>query len=312
VFKKKATGRYKARLVARGFSQVYGQDYFETYAPVARLASIRTLLALAAKYQLEIQQIDVKTAFLYGDLDKEIYIKLPKGYDDDNTLVYKLVKSIYGLKQAPKVWYKVINAFFKRQGFAKSTYDLAVYIQRDPPGSEGAGLPPLIVVIYVNDLVIIRPKIAQIKQLKKALKQTFDITDLREVKNLLRMQIKRLNDRSLFLYQTRYVTDLIQRFRINEARPVNVPITAKVVPNDTSFDQKKYQRITGSVIWPSLGCRFNIAYVAGYLRRFNSAPTTAHHSAQIRVLRYLNKAQSYNIHYRSNSSKGLVAFVDAN
>jgi hypothetical protein len=82
---------------------VYRQDYFETYALVARLASIRTLLALAAKYQLEIQQINIKTAFLYKDLNKEIYIELPKGYNDNNTLVYKLVKSIYGLKQAPKI-----------------------------------------------------------------------------------------------------------------------------------------------------------------------------------------------------------------
>jgi hypothetical protein len=110
------------------------------------------------------------------------------------------VKSIYGLKQASRIWYKVINAFFEKQGFAKLTCDLAVYIRRDPPGSGGAGLPPLIVVIYVNDLVIIRLKMAQIKQLKEALKQTFDITDLGEVKNLLGMQIKRLNDRLLFLY----------------------------------------------------------------------------------------------------------------
>jgi hypothetical protein len=110
------------------------------------------------------------------------------------------VKSIYGLKQALRVWYKVINAFFKRQGFAKLTCDLAIYIRRDLPGLEGAGLLPLIVVIYINDLVIIGPKIAQIKQLKKALKQTFNITDLEEVKNLLGMQIKQLNNRLLFLY----------------------------------------------------------------------------------------------------------------
>jgi hypothetical protein len=115
-------------------------------------------------------------------------------------LVCKLIKSTYGLKQAPRVWYKVIDAFFERQGFAKSTYDPAVYIQRDSPGLGGASLPPLIVVIYVNDLVIIRPKIAQIEQLKEALKQTFDITDLGKVKNLLGIQIKQLNNRSLFLH----------------------------------------------------------------------------------------------------------------
>jgi hypothetical protein len=169
---------------------VYGQDYFKTYAPVACLASIRTLLALAAKYQLEIQQIDVKTAFLYGDLDEEIYMELLEGYNNNDTLVCKLVKSIYGLKQALKVWYKVIDVFFERQGFAKSTCDLAVYIRKDLPGLGGAGLPPLIVVIYVDDLVIIRPKMAQIEQLKKALKQTFNITDLGEVKNLLGIQIE--------------------------------------------------------------------------------------------------------------------------
>ena len=254
--------------------------------------------------------MDVKTAFLYGDLDKEIYMELPEGYNDD-TLVCKLVKSIYGLKQAPRVWYKVIDAFFEKQGFTKSTCDPAVYIQGNPPDSEGAGLAPLIVAIYVDDLVIIGPKMAQIKRLKEALKQTFDMTDLGEVKNLLGMQIERLDDRSLFLHQTRYVTDVVQRFRMEEARPVDVPMTAKIVPSDIAFDQKEYQRITGSVMWPSLACRFDIAYVAGYLGRFNSAPTTAHHSAQMRVLRYFNKAQSYGIHYRSNNSEGLVAFVDA-
>jgi hypothetical protein len=93
----------------------------------------------------------------------------------------------------------------------------------------------------MNDLVIIRPKIAQIEQLKKALKQTFDITDLGEVKNLLGIQIKRLNNRSLFLHQSRYITDVIQRFRINEAKPVNVPIAAKIVSSDITFDQKEYQ-----------------------------------------------------------------------
>jgi hypothetical protein len=93
------------------------------------------------------------------------------------------------------------------------------------------------------------------------------------------MQIKRLNNRSLFLHQTQYVTDLIQRFGMNKARPVDVLIAAKVVLSDIAFNQKEYQRITGSVMWPSLGCRFDIAYVAGYLRRFNSAPITAHYSA---------------------------------
>jgi 3-isopropylmalate dehydratase small subunit len=103
VFKKKAIGCYKARLIAHSFSQVYKQDYFKTYVLIACLTSIQTLLALAAKYQLKIQQINIKTAFLYKDLNKKIYIKLLKGYDDNDILVCKLVKSIYSLKQASKV-----------------------------------------------------------------------------------------------------------------------------------------------------------------------------------------------------------------
>ena len=177
------------------------------------MVSIRTLLALAAKYQLETQQMDIKTAFLYRDLEEKIYIELPKGYNDD-ILICKLVKSIYGLKQALRVWYKVIDVFFKKQGFTKSTYDLAVYIRRDLPDSGDAGLAPLIVTIYIDDLVIIRPKMTQIKRLKKALKQTFDMTDLEEVKNFLGMQIKRLDNKSLFLHQTRYIADTVRRFRI--------------------------------------------------------------------------------------------------
>jgi hypothetical protein len=112
VFKVKSSGRYKARLVARGYTQVYGQDYFETYAPVARLTSIRTLLAVAARYKLHVHQIDVKTAFLYRDLDEEIYIEQPPGYIVNQELVYRLKKSLYRLKQAPRVWYKVIDEFW--------------------------------------------------------------------------------------------------------------------------------------------------------------------------------------------------------
>jgi hypothetical protein len=105
VFKKKSDGRYKARLVAQGFTQVYGQDYLETYAPVARLSSIRTVLAIAVGWKLYNQQIDVKTAFLYGSLDEEIYMTNPPGYERTDSKVLRLRKSIYSLKQSPRVWY---------------------------------------------------------------------------------------------------------------------------------------------------------------------------------------------------------------
>jgi len=138
--------------------------------------------------------MDVKTAFLYSDLDEEIYMDQPDGYIDNQELVCRLRKSLYGLKQAPRVWYKVMDAFFRRQGFEKSTCDPAVYIKKD-----GDTLL-LVVVVYVDDLLITGANMAEIDQLKEALKQSFDMSDLGQVKNILGMQIKHLEDRSLFLH----------------------------------------------------------------------------------------------------------------
>jgi hypothetical protein len=137
------------------------------------------------------------------------------------------------------------------------------------------------------------------------------MSDIREVKNLLGMQIERLKDRSLFLHQSRYISDTIAKFSMADYKPVNTPMAARIIPSDSSFDQKEYQRITGSEMWPSLGCRFDITYATGYLGRFNSAPTSAHHSAQMRVLRYLQGTRNLGILYNSNSSEGLVGFIDA-
>ena len=138
--------------------------------------------------------MDVKTTFLYSNLNKEIYMDQPDRYINNQELVCRLRKSLYGLKQAPCVWYKVIDAFFKLQGFEKSTCDLAVYIKKD-----GDTLL-LVVAVYVDDLLIVGANMAKIDQLKEALKQRFDMSDLGQVKNLLGMQIKHLEDRSLFLH----------------------------------------------------------------------------------------------------------------
>jgi len=248
VFKVKSSGRHKARLVARGFSQVYGQDYFETYALVTQLTSIRVLLAVAARHRLHVHQMDVKTAFLYGDLDEEIYMDQPDGYIDDQELVCCLRKSLYGLKQAPCVWYKVMDVFFKRQGFEKSTCDLAVYIKKN------GNTLLLVVAVYVDDLLIAGANMAEIDQLKEVLKQSFDMSDLGQVKNLLGMQIEHLEDGSLFLHQSRYIEDMLKKFGMHESKAVDTPMVARIVPSDLAFDQKEYQRITRSEMWPSLGC----------------------------------------------------------
>jgi len=153
----------KARLVARGFSQIYGVDYLDTYAPVVKLASIRILLAIAAIYGLEIHQMDVVTAFLAGDLEEEIYMEQPEGFEvGGNDFVCKLRKSLYGLKQAPRVWNQRIRLFLKSIGFDQTYSDPCVYINKETD---------IIIAMWVDDLIIFGKDMASINNLKAQLNE---------------------------------------------------------------------------------------------------------------------------------------------
>lgn len=306
LFKIKDDGRFKARLVARGFTQTYGLDYFETYAPVARFASIRLLFALAARFGLRIQQMDVDTAFLYGNLDEEIFMEQPPGFVEEG-LVCRLRRSLYGLKQAPRVWYQVIDEFFRSIGLERSAADPAVYIE----GSRAEGEFPLIVAIYVDDLIIVHKDLKKIDKVKEALNSRFNMKDLGEVKNLLGMEVHHLKDGSIFINQPRYIDRLLKRFGMENCKAIDTPMAPRIVSSDEEFDVEVYQRITGGLMWPSLGTRPDIAFAVGYLARWNSKPTTAHNVAQRRVLRYLKGTKHHGILFKAHSKSKLEAFSDA-
>ncbi|MGD0511293.1 MAG: reverse transcriptase domain-containing protein, partial [Candidatus Micrarchaeaceae archaeon] len=307
IFKVKEDGRYKARMVARGFTQTFGVDYFETYAPVARFASIRMILALAAKFGLSIQQMDVDTAFLYGALEEDIYMEQPDGFIDDPELVCKLQKSLYDLKQAPCVWYQVMDGFFKSLGLERSRADPAVYIEQDPL----RGQLPLIVAIYVDDLIIVHKDMAKINKIKEALNAKFNMKDLGEVKNLLGIEVHRLPDGSVFINQPRYVEKLLKRYGMENCKPADTPMALKITPSDDEYDMGIYQSLTGGLMWPSLCTRPDIAFAVGYLARWNSKPTRAHHVAQKRVLRYLKGTIGHGILFKANTDQKLEGFSDA-
>lgn len=203
--------RYKARLVIKGYSQVKGVDFQETYSPVVRYATVRYLLALAAKLDLIVHQMDAVTAFLQGDLDtEEIFMEQPEGFRDDRapTKVCKLQKAVYGLKQASRVWNRKLDANLKRMGFKRSKYDTCVYHQV----VEGN---LIIVAIYVDDFLIISKDEQLVTRIKQQLCVDFKMKDLGPVKQVLGLRVTR-SDGAVMIDQEQYIDELLAKFHLSD------------------------------------------------------------------------------------------------
>nr|ABA95860.1 retrotransposon protein, putative, Ty1-copia subclass [Oryza sativa Japonica Group] len=191
VFKKKlrldgTIEKYKARLVAKGYTQKEGDDFFDTYSPVARLTTIRVLLVLAASYGLLVHQMGVKTAFLNGELEEEIYMDQPDGYvlEGQEGMVCKLLKSLYGLKQAPKQWHEKFDTTLTSAGFVVNEADKCVYYRY----GEGEGV---ILCLYVDDILIFGTSLNVIEEVKDFLSKSFEIKDLGEADVILNIKLLR-------------------------------------------------------------------------------------------------------------------------
>jgi hypothetical protein len=191
LFKKKfnAEGKvekYKARLVAKGYSQVEGIDFGEIFSPIAKLTSIIFLLSIVVSFDLEVEQMDVKTTFLHGDLEEEIYMKHPEGFvvKGNKELVCKLKKSLYGLNKSPRMWYEKFDTYILGLGFVRSKVDHCVY-------SKQVGNHFIYVVLYVDDMLLVGNNMDVIKEVKLQLSSKFDMKDLGAAKFILGMEIKR-------------------------------------------------------------------------------------------------------------------------
>jgi hypothetical protein len=179
--------RYKTRLVVKGFGQKKGIDFDEIFSPVVKMSSIRVVLSLAAKMNLEIEQLDVKTAFLHGDLEEEIYMEQPEGFSAKGKehLVCRLKKSLYGLKQAPRLWYKKFDSFMVDHGYDRTTSDHCVFVKKFFDGEF------IILLLYVDDMLIVGRDTSKIDKLKKELSKSFSMKDLGSAKQILGMKISR-------------------------------------------------------------------------------------------------------------------------
>ncbi|KAG8482828.1 hypothetical protein CXB51_024043 [Gossypium anomalum] len=229
VFKKKEgtpgveEPRYKARLVAKGYSQIPGVDFTDVFSPVVKHSSIRALLGIVAMHDLELEQLDVKTAFLHGELEEDIYMQQPEGFivSEKENYVCLLRKSLYGLKQSPRQWYKRFDSFMTSHDFKRSSLDSCVYFKKNCNGSF------VYLLLYVDDMLIAAKDKGEIRKVKAQLSEEFEMKDLGTTKKILGMEILRDRKASkLYLTQKGYIEKVLCRFNMQSAKPVSTPLAA--------------------------------------------------------------------------------------
>lgn len=299
--------RYKARLVAKGFTQTYGIDYQETFAPVAKLNTIRVLLSLAANLDWPLQQLDVKNAFLNGDLVEEVYMELPPGFDKEGRgLVCKLKKSLYGLKQSPRAWFDRFSRAIRQQEYKQAQTDHTLFY-RHKDGKI------TVLIVYVDDIILTGNDIVEIKRLKKILATEFDIKDLGSLRYFLGMEVAR-NNIGISVSQRKYVIDLLKETGMIGCKPVDTPMDANLELGDLKdsipVERGRYQRLVGKLIYLS-HTRPDIAFAVSVVSQFMHAPCEEHMEAVYRILRYLKGTPGKGLLFKKNEARSVEAFTDA-
>ena len=304
--------RYKARLVARGFTQRYGIDYEETFAPVVKFASLRCLLALAAFEDMELHQMDVKTAYLNGDLKEEIFMEQPEGFDTGDGKMCRLRKSLYGLKQAGRTWYEKIDNTFAELGFVRSEADHSIYV-KDKDGVK------TIIALYVDDLVIACNDEAALASIKRELGQHYEMKDLGTLHYCLGLRITRNREtRTIAIDQTRYIEGVLERYGMADCKSIGTPLdpgTKLVKGGDLAENEEMrgvpYINAVGSLMYAMLGTRPDIAQAVGVLSKFSADPRPTHWKAVKRVMRYLQGSKEAALTYKPTNDTSMVGFSDA-
>lgn len=275
---------FKARLVAQGFSQMEGVDYNETFAPVAKFNSIRVILSIAASNDLDIQQMDVKTAFLYGVLEEEIYMRQPEGYvGEDSEKIWLLKKGLYGLKQSGRVWNDLLDSFNTANEMQKSNADPCIYF-----GKSNGKL--FLIAIYVDDTIMIADfSDPRMEDLKNQFKEMFTMDDMGAVNQLLGWKVtKDRSKRELYISQAKFIGIIIRKFKIEDCNTAQIPLqpnwNPSLTPLNTSFP---YREVVGWLMYVMLGSRPDIAISVGILSRNLEHPSEEHITGVKRVIRYL-------------------------
>ena len=311
VFDIKTDGRKKARLVAKGFSQVEGIDFDEIFSPVVRFETVRLMFALSALEGWTISALDVKSAFLYGQLDEEIYMEQPEGFKvkGQETKVLRLRRAIYGLKQAALAWWRELVKSVEELGFKRLYSDAGIFICRLADGSY------VILVAYVDDILFLGPNTRLIASKKRAFMERWECRDLGNCKEFLRMRIERKGNRIL-IDQCSYLEKVVERFGMQNAKFAQTPLPSGYQPQENKAAvnpamRSKYQQVIGSLLYIMLGTRPDIAYAVTKMAQFAANPSKEHLDKARYIVRYLASTPKYVLVLNGASNKGLIAYSDS-
>ncbi|XP_071680293.1 uncharacterized protein [Lolium perenne] len=311
--KRRADGtvdRYKARLVAKGFKQRYGIDYEDTFSPVVKIATIRTVLAISVSRGWKLRQLDVKNAFLHGVLEEEVYMKQPPGFEDPHAPHYicKLDKALYGLKQAPRAWYSRLSSKLCTLGFTPSRADTSLFLYTK------SGIV-IFLLIYVDDIIVTSSSDDAIYVLLRSLNENFAIKDLGDLHYFLGIEVKKTPN-GLLLTQEKYATDILTKVGMVACKPAPTPLSSSEQLSLTagtplgSEDSSQYRSIVGALQYLTL-TRPDLSFSVNKVCQYLHAPTTEHWSAVKRILRYVKDTMKLGITFTASSSTLLSAFSDA-
>ncbi|GAU28846.1 hypothetical protein TSUD_21830 [Trifolium subterraneum] len=303
--------KYKARLVAKGFHQRAGSDFTETFSPVVKPVTVRTVLTIAITNKWPIKQIDVNNAFLNGNLEEEVYMQQPPGFESsDKGLVCKLHKALYGLKQAPRAWFDRLKTALLLYGFTASKCDPSLFMLK-------TSSVLMMVLVYVDDIIITGSSSSHIQQLITKLNDEFALKQLDTLDYFLGIEVFHLDNGNVVLSQAKYIRDLLSKVQMESANGMPTPMVSSLklskVGSNPIEDPSLYRSIVGALQYATL-TRPEISFAVNKVCQFLSNPLEDHWKAVKRILRYLSGTLHHGLLLQaapSNQPLPLVGFCDA-
>ncbi|KAF1322206.1 Integrase catalytic core protein, partial [Globisporangium splendens] len=301
--------KYKARLVAKGFKQKYGIDYTETFAPVVKYVTLRMVIGLAKLFGWPVDQLDVVTAFLYGQMKEVVYILIPEGMEVEGDFdCLELLKSIYGLKQASRVWNETFDEYVRSTGFEVSKFDPCLY-------TKCVDGHCVLILVYVDDVIVTGSSVELIAEVKTQLKRRFEMTDSGACKFVLGIELIEHEDGSVTLCQRRYIGDILKRFGMEDSKAVASPvdISLKMMKGDAEVPavDVPYREAVGALMHLMCATRPDIAFAVGMVARFMESPQDVHWTAVKRIFRYLQGTNTHGIRFDPSGGLDFKCFSDA-